>query len=136
MSENGFHFNLVCPEFQLGFDEVEMAVIPGVEGDFGILPSHAPMISMLRSGVVEVHSSKEGNKRIFVRDGFAEVLAGDVVVLAEEIVLLDDLDAGELAQKIQNAREDVADAKDEETLEKAKANLEHLEQLEQAIKPN
>ncbi len=136
MSENGFHFNLVCPEFQIGFDEVEMAVIPGVEGDFGILPSHAPMISMLRSGVVEVHSSKEGNKRIFVRDGFAEVLAGDVVVLAEEIVLLDDLDAGELAQKIQNAREDVADAKDEETLEGAKANLEYLEQLEQAIKPN
>lgn len=136
MSENGFHFNLVCPEFQIGFDEVEMAVIPGVEGDFGILPSHAPMISMLRSGVVEVHSSKEGNKRIFVRDGFAEVLAGDVVVLAEEIVLLDDLDASELAQKIQNAREDVADAKDEETLERAKANLEHLEQLEQAIKPN
>ena len=136
MSGNGFHFNLVCPEFQLGFDEVEMAVIPGVEGDFGILPSHAPMISMLRSGVVEVHSSKEGNKRIFVRDGFAEVLAGDVVVLAEEIVLLDDLDAGELAQKIQNAREDVADAKDEEALEGAKANLERLEQLEQAIKPN
>ena len=136
MSENGFHFNLVCPEFQLGFEEVEMAVIPGVEGDFGILPSHAPMISMLRSGVVEVHSSKEGNKRIFVRDGFAEVLAGDVVVLAEEIVLLDDLDAGELTQKIQNAREDVADAKDEEALERAKANLEHLEQLEQAIKPN
>ena len=136
MSENGFHFNLVCPEFQLGFDEVEMAVIPGAEGDFGILPSHAPMISMLRSGVVEVHSSKEGNKRIFVRDGFAEVLAGDVVVLAEEIVLLDNLDAGELAQKIQNAREDVADAKDEEVLERAKANLEHLEQLEQAIKPN
>lgn len=136
MSENGFHFNLVCPEFQIGFDEVEMAVIPGIEGDFGILPSHAPMISMLRSGVVEVHSSKEGNKRIFVRDGFAEVLAGDVVVLAEEIVLLDDLDPGELAQKIQNAREDVADAKDEETLEGAKANLEHLEQLEQAIKPN
>ena len=136
MSENGFHFNLVCPEFQLGFDGVEMAVIPGVEGDFGILPSHAPMISMLRSGVVEVHSSKEGNKRIFVRDGFAEVLAGDVVVLAEEIVLLDDLDAEELAQKIQNAREDVADAKDEETIEEAKANLERLEQLEQAIKPN
>lgn len=136
MSENGFHFNLVCPEFQLGFDEVELAVIPGVEGDFGILPSHAPMISMLRSGVVEVHSSKEGNKRIFVRDGFAEVLAGDVVVLAEEIVLLDDLDAEELAQKIQNAREDVADAKDEESIKEAKANLERLEQLAQAIKPN
>lgn len=134
MSENGFHFNLVCPEFQIGFDEVEMAVIPGVEGDFGILPSHAPMISMLRPGVVEIHSSKEGNKRIFVRDGFAEVLAGDLVVLAEEIVLLDDLDTGELAQKAQNAQEDVADAKGEDTLEKAKAKLERLEQLKQAVK--
>ena len=132
MSETGFHFNLVCPEFQLTFDEVEMAVIPGAEGDFGILPRHAPMISMLRPGVVEVHVVGGDAKRIFVRDGFAEVLAGDVTLLAEDIVQLDDLDTGELAQKIQNAREDVSDAKDDETKAAANKELERLEQLAKA----
>ena len=133
MSENGFHLYLVCPEFQIGFDEVDMVVIPGVEGDFGILPSHAPMVSMLRPGVVEVHSSKGENKRVFVLDGFAEVLAGDVIVLAEDVVLLDGLDTKELAERIKNAREDVEDANDEEAIKKAKAKLEQLEQLQQAV---
>lgn len=132
MADNGFHLDLVCPQFQLAFDEVSLAVIPGAEGDFGVMPRHAPMVSMLRAGVVEVHAAGRQPQRIFVRDGFAEVLAGDVTLLAEDIVELDGLDAAELAQEVQNAREDVADAKDDETRQQAQAALQRLEQLARA----
>ena len=132
MPDAGFRLQLVCPQFQLAFDEVGMAVIPGVEGDFGVMPRHAPMLSMLRPGVVEVHAAGGETQRIFVRDGFAEVLSGDVTLLAEEIVELEKLDAADLAQQIQNAKEDVADAKDDEARETAQAALERLEQLGRA----
>ena len=132
MSAEGFRLDLVCPEFRLAFEEVAMAVIPGAEGDFGVMPRHAPMVSMLRPGVVEVHAGGGETRRIFVRDGFAEVLAGDVTLLAEEIVALEGLDTAELARRVQNAREDVADARDDEARQKAQAALERLEQLARA----
>lgn len=135
MSEGRFHFELVGPEFLLTYNEVKMVVISSVEGDFGVLPRHVPMISMLRPGTVELYLHKEGKKRIFVRDGFAEVLAGDVTVLAEDIVMLEEVDSGELAQLIQNAREDFADARDEdeEMLARVRTTLERLEQIERAL---
>lgn len=133
MSRTELQLELVCPEFVLTFDEIVMAVIPGLEGDFGVLPRHAPMISILRPGVLELHMSNKVNKRIFVRDGFAEVLAGNVVVLAEDIVMLEDLDREKLAQQIQNASEDVADARDEKTMEHARNALDRLKQIERAV---
>ena len=133
MSEEGFHVALVCPEFRLAFDEVRMAVIPGAEGDFGVMAQHAPMLASLRPGVVEVQMMEGESKRIFVRDGFAEVLSGDVVLLAEDVIALEDVDTAELAQKVQNAKEDVADARDEGAREEAQAKLERLEQLGRAV---
>ena len=50
------HFELVCPEKLLMSTDVDMVVVPGTEGDFGVLPQHAPVVSTLRTGIIEVHN--------------------------------------------------------------------------------
>ena len=68
-----FTFDLVSPEKLLLSEDVEMVVVPGAEGDFGVLIGHAPLISSLRPGVINTYTGKKVEKRIFVAGGFAEV---------------------------------------------------------------
>ena len=82
-----FQFDLVSPERQLMSAEVEMVEIPGGEGDFGVLPGHAPLISTIRPGVISVHADGE-IERIYVDAGFAEVNPDSCVVLAEQAILV------------------------------------------------
>ena len=68
-----FSFELVSPEKLLFSEDVEMVVVPGAEGDFGVLVGHAPLISALRPGVIGTYTGSTVDKRIFVAGGFAEV---------------------------------------------------------------
>jgi ATP synthase, F1 epsilon subunit (delta in mitochondria) len=77
-------FELVSPERLLVSRPVEMVVVPGVEGDFGVLPGHAPLISEVRPGVIAVFEGGKVEERIFVAGGFAEVTAERCTVLAEQ----------------------------------------------------
>jgi len=86
-------FELVSPERLLVSRPVEMVVVPGVEGDFGVLPGHAPLISEVRPGVIAVFEGGKVEERIFVAGGFAEVTAERCTVLADEAVPLSSLDA-------------------------------------------
>lgn len=125
-------FELVSPEKLLMSAEVDMVVVPGTEGDFGVLPGHAPVVSTLRPGVIEV-SDDAGAAQIFVRGGFAEVTPAGLTILAEDTLNLAELDAAELDQRIRNASEDVADAPDEITRAAAQAVLDNLQEIRATI---
>jgi F-type H+-transporting ATPase subunit epsilon len=126
------HFELVSPERLLLSDDVDAVEIPGTEGDMGILPGHAPVLSTLRPGVVTVTRGGKA-ERIFVRGGFAEVNPQGLTVLAEVAIPEADLDAGRIAQQIKNAEDDVNDAKTDETRRRAQENLDHLKALESVL---
>jgi F-type H+-transporting ATPase subunit epsilon len=106
-------FELVSPERLLASEEVDMVVVPGADGDFGVLPRHAPLVSTLRLGVIRIFAGRDVKERIFVAGGFAEVTAERCTVLAEEAVAVGDIDRAKLEQEIKDLREDLADAKDE-----------------------
>ncbi|MEG9861776.1 MAG: F0F1 ATP synthase subunit epsilon [Parvularculales bacterium] len=133
MSE-GLHFDLVSPERLLISEPVRMVVTPGVEGDFAVLPGHAPVMTVVRPGVLHIEGTEGEERRVFVRGGFAEVKqGGDLTMLAEEAILLEDLNAETLDQHIRNTEEDIADAKDDATRERARQNLDQLRQLRDAL---
>lgn len=128
-----FHFELVSPVKLLFSAEVEMVVVPGVEGDFAVMPGHAPVISTVRPGMLDV-SLKGGEKqRIFVRGGFADVAPDALTVLAEFATPETELDKKVLAQQIQDAQEDVNDASSDEARNRAQQHLDHLNKIEAAL---
>jgi F-type H+-transporting ATPase subunit epsilon len=127
------HFELVSPERLLFSGDVVEVDIPGTEGDMGILPGHAPVLSTLRPGVVTVTKEGGGKERIFVRGGFAEVNPQGLTVLAEVAVPVAELHADLLAQQVKDAQEDVSDAQDDETRRRAQENLDHLLALQSAL---
>ena len=126
-----FQFELVAPEQLLMSEPVDQVVIPGTEGYFTVLKGHAPYMSTLRPGVVEV-SRGNGTDLIFVRGGFADVGTDSLTILAEQAIPLADLDAATLAQEVQNAREDVNDAKDPTVKAAAELRLHQLQEVQAA----
>jgi F-type H+-transporting ATPase subunit epsilon len=86
-------FELVSPEKLLLSEAVDMVVVPGTEGNFGVLAGHSLLISTVRPGIIDVYEGNEISERIFVSGGFAEVTAERCTVLADEAVPLSSLDA-------------------------------------------
>ena len=126
-------FELVSPEeLLLSGDALEITV-PGSEGEFGILPRHAPYISTLRPGLLTVKMADGETHEIFVRGGFAEAGPDALTVLAEHATPVKDIDLQELAQSITDAEEDVRDAADGETRSKAETRLSHLKEVQAAL---
>ncbi|MDO7840852.1 ATP synthase F1 subunit epsilon [Sphingomonas immobilis] len=79
------HFELVTPEKLIRSEEVYMVVVPGTEGDFGVLEGHAPVMSTIRDGAIEVYATQGAvPEHIIVSGGFAEVNASGLTVLAEQ----------------------------------------------------
>jgi F-type H+-transporting ATPase subunit epsilon len=85
-------FELVTPERLLLSEPVEMVVVPGTEGNFGVLPGHAPLISTIRPGLIEIYEGQSVTRRIFVVSGIAEVTPERCTVLADEAVSPNTLD--------------------------------------------
>ena len=106
-------FELVTPERMALSEDAAQAVVPGIEGEFTVLPGHAPVISALRPGVVEVALPDASKTRIFVKGGFAEVDADHLTVLAERALPVDQMDAGTLAAEIEAAEAELAAAADD-----------------------
>src|SRR5438270_3062004 len=86
-------FELVSPEKLLLSEAIDMVVVPGSEGNFGVLAGHSLLISTVRPGVIDVYEGNQISERIFVSGGFAEVTAERCTVLADEAVPLSSLDA-------------------------------------------
>lgn len=106
-------FELVSPERLLLSEEVEMVVVPGVEGDFGALPRHAPFLSMVRPGIIEVYNGRQVTSRLFVAGGYAEVTPERCTVLADVAMALGEIDRGNVEAELKDLREDLEDAKDD-----------------------
>jgi F-type H+-transporting ATPase subunit epsilon len=123
------HFDLVSPERMLLSEDVDMVTLPGAEGYFGVLAGHAPVISSLRPGVIEVTGGSTPNLRLFVRGGFAEVDAKKVIVLAEEAIPMADFDVAALDRRLADAEEDLAIAKTDAERARVSEQLDHLRQL-------
>ena len=113
-------FELVAPERLLASLEVDMVVAPGAEGDFGVLPLHAPLVSLLRPGVIRVYEGDKVTKRVFVAGGFAEVNVRGLSILAEEAEPVEEIDLEEARERLRNAEEDLADARAPSEAERAR----------------
>jgi F-type H+-transporting ATPase subunit epsilon len=109
-----FTFELVSPERKLMSGPATCVVIPGEEGDFGVLPGHSALVATIRPGVVEITmAGAEQPQRVFIAGGFADVSPTNCTVLAEEAINIADLNQADLEQTIRNLTEDMTMAKDE-----------------------
>ncbi|MCG7504205.1 F0F1 ATP synthase subunit epsilon [Mesorhizobium retamae] len=130
-----FKFELVSPERLLVSEEVESVVIPGAEGEMTVMAEHAPVMTTIKPGVVTVKPASGNIQRFVVFGGFADILPSGCTLLAESAVAVEDIDRAEIARRIQEAREDIADAKDDASRTKAEQFLHQLTTLEGAILP-
>ena len=113
-------FELVSPSRLLTSLPVSMVVVPGAEGDIGVLPGHSPLICTVRPGVIKVTEDDKVTEEIFVAGGFCEVSPERCTVLAEEAVHIGDIDASEANARLESAEQAVA-AADDADKEKAEA---------------
>jgi F-type H+-transporting ATPase subunit epsilon len=105
-------FELVSPEKLLLSEAVDMVVVPGSEGNFGVLAGHSLLISTVRPGVIDVYEGSEISERIFVSGGFAEVTAERCTVLADEAVPLSSLDAATVEAELRTIEAALANLRD------------------------
>jgi len=126
-----FHFDLVSPENLVFSGEVEHVVVPGTEGEFGVLAGHAPLIAMLKPGILRILGPNEA--RIMVVGGFAEVNPDGLTVLADRAVPVDELDPAVLAGEIKDAEEDLADATSDATRDRVKLKLDQLRAVQAVL---
>lgn len=129
-----FSFELVSPEALVLSGEASEVVVPGTEGYFTVLANHAPFMSTVKPGVVDVKMADGETSQIFVRGGFADVSPSGFTLLAEQAVSLVDFDMDDLEMQIKNAKEDVSDADSDEKKAAAQAVLDQLEESREAIK--
>jgi F-type H+-transporting ATPase subunit epsilon len=122
-------FELVSPERLLLSEPADMVVVPGSEGDFGVLPGHAPMISTVRPGVIATYQDGRIGQRIFVAGGFAEVTTERCTVLADEALSLEGIDRAAAEARVRAAREAVEAAVRDEDIRLAQARLAAAETL-------
>ena len=128
----GLHFEFVSPETVRFSGDVDQVDLPGVEGDLGVLPGHAPMVTLLRPGIVTI--IREGQREpVVVVGGFAEVGPAGLTVLADRAGSREDFDLDLLASDIKNAEEDVADCKDDAQRDKLVRRLDQLRGLQAAL---
>ena len=113
-------FELVSPSRLLKSEPVEMVVVPGAEGDIGVLPNHSPLICTVRPGVIKMYEGGKIAEEIFVAGGFCEVSTERCTVLSEEAMMIADIDAGEARERLAEAEKALASA-DEGNKDKAEA---------------
>jgi F-type H+-transporting ATPase subunit epsilon len=130
---DAFKFELVSPERLLVSGDVEQVLVPGAEGDMTVLAHHAPVLTTLRPGVLDIGMPGGEHRRYFIRGGFAEIGPSGLTVLAETAIDLIELDAGQLAQAVKDAEEDAADAAEGPIRDRAQTRLDHLRQVQSAL---
>ena len=126
-----FHFDLVSPEKLAFSGEVDQVDIPGVEGDFGVLAGHAPVIAAIRPGIITVHAGGTREK-IIVLGGLAEVSENGLTVLADVATAIEELDRAKLADTIAEMESKLRDKVGEE-LDREIERLDHFKSIQQQM---
>ena len=124
-----FKFELVSPERILMSADAEQVIVPGAEGEFTVLPLHAPVISALRPGVIRAFLS-DGKKRIYVRSGFADVTPQALTILAERAFIVDEIDPEMLEQELDAVQAALDSANDDEARLHLAIAIEELKALQ------
>jgi F-type H+-transporting ATPase subunit epsilon len=124
-----FHFELVSPDKISFSGEVDQVDVPGSEGDFGVLAGHAPLIALIRPGVLTVYAAGEQTKLV-VLGGFAEVGPDGLTVLADVATTLEEVDRAALQAQIAKMEQDIKDIAAGSELDKAIARLDHFKALD------
>ena len=127
-----FHFELVSPEKLLFSGEVEQVDVPGAEGDFGVLAGHAPMVATLRPGILTVHGNN-GEQKIVVLGGFAEVSAQGLTVLAEGAEPAEEVDRGMIENRIAELERRIEKIGPGTELDKLITRLDHFKQVDRHL---
>lgn len=127
---DSFPFELVSPEKLLISEDVTHVVVPGSEGEFGVLAHHAPLMSTLKPGIVKVYKGESGEpQRLFVRGGFADVNPKGLTILADAAIPMEEFDVAKLDASIKDAEAQLADAHGQEHKRKAQLHLDQLKEL-------
>ena len=127
-----FHFELVSPEKIAFSGEVDQVDVPGTEGDFGVFADHAPLISLIRPGIMTVYSGGE-QIRIVVLGGLAEVGPDGLTVLADVATSIEDLDRAALQKQIAEIEQRTKDMEQGSELDREIAKLDHFKALDQHL---
>jgi F-type H+-transporting ATPase subunit epsilon len=127
-----FHFELVSPDKISFSGEVDQVDVPGSEGDFGVLAGHAPLIALLRPGLMTVYTGGEQTKLV-VLGGFAEVGPDGLTVLADVATSLEDLDRASLQKQIVEIEQGIKELAQGSELDREIARLDHFKALEQHL---
>ncbi len=127
--------DLVSPAKLLLSEAVGMVVVPGVEGYFGVLPEHMPVLSTLRPGVVSVHENvtAPASQRFFVDGGFAEVNPQGCTLLVDEAVPVGELSADDIAARRSAAEEALQNAKTDEDRTAAEKAMDVVDEMARAV---
>ncbi len=126
-----FKFELVSPERVLMSAEAEQVQVPGAEGDFTVLPGHAPVISTLKPGVIHA-TLPNGKKGIFVRSGFAEVTSDALTILAERAFITDEVDPRQIDEEMRAVEHAMENEQDDEALRHLSRAIEELRAIQAA----
>jgi F-type H+-transporting ATPase subunit epsilon len=126
------HFEFVSPERVLFSGEVDQVDLPGAEGDMGILPLHAPIVTVLRPGIVTIFNQGR-REEVVVVGGLAEMSPAGLTVLADRAGARDEFDPTDLADDIKDTEEDITDAKDDAQRDKLVRHLDQLKALQAAL---
>ena len=111
--------DLISPEKLILSEDVDMVVLPGGEGDFGVMRGHSPVISTLRPGEIVIFEKNKVKNRIFIGGGFAEVNDQLCTILAEDVENIDDINRDEALKLLSVAEEEIRAAENQLTRESA-----------------
>tara|TARA_B100000686_G_scaffold265830_1_gene280403 strand:+ start:17327 stop:17734 length:408 start_codon:yes stop_codon:yes gene_type:complete len=126
--EGKLEVDLVSPEKKVFSKSADMVIISGSEGDFGVLPGHASIISSLRPGALEVQDSNN-IETLFVSGGIVEVLADRVSILATEVLSKDEIKVDECESKINNYMSEIQSSSDESDKEKSQKLVDKYQSM-------
>ncbi len=126
-------FSLVSPDRELFHGAVDQVVVPGAEGEFGVLPRHAPFMAVVKPGPLRILDDG-AERRIFVNGGFADVTPDGLTVLAEDALDLTGLDPSAIERDLKDAEDDLRDAKDEAHRAQAQTKLARLAGIRAALR--
>jgi F-type H+-transporting ATPase subunit epsilon len=124
-----FHLDLVAPDKLTFSGEVDQVDLPGIEGDFGVLAQHAPTVTLLRPGIITIHSGGSTDKMV-VFGGFAEVSAGGLTVLADLAAPVGDFDRAVLTTRIAEIEERIKGMESGSLLDRAIEQLDHFKAVD------
>ena len=124
-----FPFELVAPTKLVFSGEVEQVDVPGAEGDFGVLAGHAPLVAVLKPGVLVVHEGGQ-HHRLVVMGGFAEVNAEGLTILADFADKVEDFDRAVIASQIRETEQRIKETKEGSLLDRLIMRLDHYKQLD------